>query len=182
MSPTARRKAPMSARWSAPAAGARCSTSPSTARDRSICAAISSWATRRSVRRGSISISHKAEIAGNAARDIAHRQRVLVHIRRHKIAGLPREEQKYRVIGLVRETILRIGGGDQLAGLGVVAGGDEFCDALVLRRLEQRDLGHRYRGAHRQRGYLQRRNADQKRLLVGGKRARGDIDDRLGLG
>src|ERR1700744_253753 len=141
MSPTARRKAPMSSRWSARIAGARCSTSPST-KAPSTFAAFSSWATRRSLRLGFISISHKAQIAGNAARDIAHRQRVLIHIRRHQIATLPREEQQDRVVGLVRESVLRIGGGDQLSGLGVVAFGDEFCDSLVLGGFEKRVLRH----------------------------------------
>src|ERR1700761_7388559 len=181
MPPMARRKAPMASKGWARIAGVGGSPSPSTARDPSICAAFSSWATRRSVRRGFISISHKAEIAGNTARDIAHRQRVLIHIWRHQITGLPREEQKDRVVGLVRKAILRIGGGDQLAALGVVAGCDEFGDALVLRRLEQRDLRHRDRRTHRQRRNLQRRNADQKRFFVGGQCPRRDIDDRLGL-
>src|ERR1019366_7228116 len=119
----------MSSKWWGPTAGAPCSTSPSTANRPSICAVSSSWATRRSVRRGSINISRKAQLVRDAARDIAYRQRVLIHIRRHQIAALPGEEQQDRVIGLMRKAVMRIGGCDQLAGLGVVAGGDEFGDA-----------------------------------------------------
>ena len=68
----------------------------------------------------------------------------------------PGEEQQHGVIGVVGKAILRIGGGDQLAGLGVVAGGDEFRDALVLRGLEQGDLRHRHRCADGEEWHLQR--------------------------
>src|ERR1700742_2665322 len=144
MSPTARPKAPMWSRWWAPTAGARCSTSRWTARGRSICAAISSSATRRSPRRGFISISLEAQLAGNAVGDALHRQGILIHAGWHQIACPPGEEQKDRVIGLVREAILRIAGGNQLSRLGGVAGGHEFRHALVLCGLEQRDFRHRH--------------------------------------
>src|SRR5579871_5646327 len=157
----------MWSRWWAQIAGAPSSTSRWTAKAPSTFAAISSWATRRSRRLGSISISHEAQFAGNAAGNALHRQRVLIDIGRHQIAGLPGKEQKDGVIGLVRKTILRIAGGDQLACFRVITGGDEFGDTLVLCRLEQGDFRHRDRGAHRQGGHLQRGNADQKRFLVG---------------
>src|SRR6185437_2415151 len=120
MSPTAKRKAPMSSKWSAPTAGARCSTSLSMARARSTCAAISSWATRHSPRLGSINTSHKSQLVRDAVGDVAHGQGFLVHVRRHQVAGFPGEEQQDRVSGLVREAVLRIAGGDQLATFGVV--------------------------------------------------------------
>src|SRR5689334_16200436 len=108
MSPTARRKAPMWSKWWTPIAGARCSTSRWTARRQSICAAISSWATRRSLRLGSINITRKAQLAGNAIGDVLHRQGILIDAGWHQIAGLPGEEQKDRVVGQMREAILRI--------------------------------------------------------------------------
>src|SRR5512146_3219364 len=135
MSQTARRKAPMGSRWWAPTAGARCPTSRWAARRRLTCAAISSLATRRSLRLGFINISRKAQFAGDAVGDALHRQGILIQAGRQQIAGLPGEEQKDRVIGQMRKAILGIAGGDQLARLGVVTGGHEFGDALVLRGL-----------------------------------------------
>ena len=119
--------------------------------------------------------------SGKHVGEAAERQGILVHARRDHVARGPGEEQQHRVIGVVGKAVARIGGGEQLARLGVKAGGDELGDALLFRLFEESDFGHGHRIAGGVVGHRQLRNADQERLLVGGKRTRCHLHHGLGL-